>query len=46
MKRRSGAGWVIFLLLLVGGGVAGYFHRERLLPLLHIAIDAAKKRLG
>jgi uncharacterized protein (TIGR02266 family) len=44
-RRRSGAGWLMFLLLLAAGGAAGYVYRARVLPLWHVAAGEITRRL-
>ena len=44
-KRGSGLGWLFVVVLLAGGGVAGYAYREQLLPLWHVAVETVMKKL-
>jgi uncharacterized protein (TIGR02266 family) len=44
-KRSSGVGWLLLLLLVAGGAVAGYAFRDRLLPLWHTALTTIARRL-
>ncbi len=44
-RRSSGLGWLFLVIVLAGGGVAGYAFRDRLLPLWRIAVETVMKKL-